>query len=107
MLDVRRIRRVSHLVLFLSFSVGAAQLGADEPQASYQRQGKGGFGPTRVFKDRITPHWFADGTKCWYRNDLKGGTKEFVLVDAMAGKRDLAFDHKKLAEALAKAAGKE
>jgi dipeptidyl aminopeptidase/acylaminoacyl peptidase len=60
-----------------------------------------------VYKDRIVPHWFADDTRFWYRNDLKGGAKEFVLVDAEAGTRAPAFDHAKLAAGLSKAAGQE
>src|SRR5205085_10282371 len=43
----------------------------------------------------------------WYRNDLPGGTKEFILVDAEAGNRREAFDHTKLAAALSKAAGQD
>jgi dipeptidyl aminopeptidase/acylaminoacyl peptidase len=60
-----------------------------------------------VYKDRITPHWFANNTRFWYRNALRGGAKEFILVDAEAGTRRPAFDHAKLAAALSKAAGKE
>ncbi|HEV3435854.1 MAG TPA: DPP IV N-terminal domain-containing protein, partial [Gemmata sp.] len=60
-----------------------------------------------VYRDKVTPHWFADDTKFWYRNDLKGGAKEFVLVDAEKGTRALAFDHAKLAASLSKAASGE
>src|SRR5947199_21472 len=60
-----------------------------------------------AFKLRITPHWFADNSRFWYRNDLAGGAKEFILVDAPAGTRQPAFDHARLAAALSKAAGKE
>src|ERR1043166_3249983 len=60
----------------------------------------------KVFKATITPHWFDNNTRFWYRNDLKGGTKEFILVDATQGTRERAFDHQRLAEALTKAAGK-
>src|SRR5262249_7132103 len=60
-----------------------------------------------VYKEKVTPHWFADGTKFWYRNDLKGGAKEFVLVDAEAGTRGAAFDHAKLAAGLSKVTGKD
>src|SRR4051812_9378313 len=58
--------------------------------------------PGRVYRDRVTPNWFAAGTKFWYRNDLKAGTKEFVLVDAAKGTRGPAFDHVKLAASLSK-----
>ncbi|MBX9585198.1 MAG: DPP IV N-terminal domain-containing protein, partial [Gemmataceae bacterium] len=63
--------------------------------------------PAGVYKDRITPHWFAGDARFWFRNDLKGGAKEFVLVDAEKGTRGPAFDHAKLATGLSKAAGKE
>ncbi|MBN9520542.1 prolyl oligopeptidase family serine peptidase [bacterium] len=63
--------------------------------------------PPRVYRDKVAPNWFAGGAKFWYRNDLKAGAKEFVLVDAVEGKRGPAFDHAKLAAGLSKAAGKE
>ena len=59
----------------------------------------------KVFKQRVSPHWFADNTKFWYRNDLAGGAREFVLVDAERGRRGPAFDHARLAAALAEATG--
>ena len=57
----------------------------------------------RVFKAKVTPHWFDKNTKFWYRNDLRSGEREFILVDAEQGTRGPAFDHEKLAAALAKA----
>ena len=60
-----------------------------------------------VYKDRIVPHWFGDNTQFWYRNDLAGKTKEFLLVDAERGVREPAFDHPRLAAALSKTAGVE
>jgi dipeptidyl aminopeptidase/acylaminoacyl peptidase len=71
-------------------------------------QQKKGFGPSgRLNKFEIAPHWFADDTKLWYRIDSRGGIREFILVDAEAGKRGPAFDHAKLAAGLSKAAGAE
>jgi dipeptidyl aminopeptidase/acylaminoacyl peptidase len=52
---------------------------------------------------RLVPHWFADNTRFWYRNDLRGGRREFIAVDAERGRREPAFDHARLAGALAKA----
>jgi len=68
-----------------------------------------GFGQanTNVFKSRITPRWFQNNTRFWYRNDLRAGTKEFIVVDAERGVRTTAFDHEKLAVSLTKAAGAE
>jgi dipeptidyl aminopeptidase/acylaminoacyl peptidase len=60
----------------------------------------------KVFKSRVAPHWFAGNARFWYRNDLAGGEREFVLVDAERGTRQPAFDHARLAAALAKATGK-
>jgi dipeptidyl aminopeptidase/acylaminoacyl peptidase len=72
------------------------------PQAAARRQP----GPRRVFKDRITPHWFAQNSRFWYRNDLRDG-KEFIVVDVARGARETAFDPTKLAASLSKAAGAE
>ena len=60
----------------------------------------------KVFKTRVTPHWFAANTRFWYRNDLAGAQREFVLVSAVAGTRQPAFDHARLSASLAKATGK-
>lgn len=72
-------------------------------------QQRRGFGPPDrgVYKARITPHWLTNNVQFWYRNDLRGDVKEFILVDADKGTRQRAFDHDKLAAALAKAGGVE
>src|SRR5687767_15815307 len=59
----------------------------------------------RVYKARITPHWFENNTRFWYRNDLPRDAQEFILVNADRGTRSLAFDHAKLAAGLSKAVG--
>ncbi|MCI0745472.1 MAG: S9 family peptidase [Verrucomicrobia subdivision 3 bacterium] len=59
----------------------------------------------RVYKARIVPHWFQNNTRFWYRNNLPGGAREFILVDAEGGVRELAFDHARLAAGLSKAVG--
>src|SRR6185436_957535 len=61
----------------------------------------------RVYKDRVTPHWFSNNTRFWYLNNLPGGEKEFILVDAPSGTRTAAFDHTKLAQSLSKSTGTE
>jgi hypothetical protein len=75
----------------------------DSPQQRrlFQRQATG------VYKAQITPHWYHDNTRFWYRNDLAGGKREFIRVDAEGGTRERAFDHEKAAAGLSKAAGKE
>ena len=61
----------------------------------------------KVFKQSVRPHWLPGHRRFWYRNDLAGGAREFVLVDAAKGERKAAFNHARLAEALGKATGKE
>ncbi|MBX6312301.1 MAG: DPP IV N-terminal domain-containing protein [Isosphaeraceae bacterium] len=60
----------------------------------------------KVVKSGVRPHWFAGNDRFWYRNDLAGGAREFLIVDAVRGERRPAFDHAKLAEALTRATGK-
>src|SRR5687768_15125622 len=100
MLDARHLRRVTHLTLIVVAWSAIPLARADESAAPQQRQGRGGPGSGLVYKARITPHWFAEGARFWYRNDLKGGTREFVMVDAEKGTKTPAFDHTKLAAAL-------
>ncbi|MBP8910210.1 MAG: prolyl oligopeptidase family serine peptidase [Phycisphaerae bacterium] len=87
-------------IVAVSIAMGATE---ESPQGRY--------GPPRrvegYYKGQITPHWFADNQRFWYRNDLTGGTKEFILVDAEQGTRQPAFDHAKLAAALSKTVGSE
>src|SRR4029077_21097065 len=73
------------------------------------QQRRGGFGqPVRgVYKSQITPHWMADKLPFWGWHDLRGGAKEFILVDAAKGSRRAAFDHRKLASALSRTANEE
>ncbi|MGE3615593.1 MAG: DPP IV N-terminal domain-containing protein [Gemmatimonadales bacterium] len=50
----------------------------------------------------VRPNWI-DGGRFWYRNALAQGA-EFILVDSDRKRRDRAFDHERLAAALARAA---
>ncbi len=75
--------------------------------AAPQRMGRGGMGDSRVLKAQVTPNWFAQNTRFWYRNLLRAGASEFILVDAEKGTRQPAFDHTKLVAALSRAAGAE
>jgi dipeptidyl-peptidase-4 len=65
--------------------------------------------PPRIYRDKIEPHWFADSTgmtnRFWYRLPLAHDEKEFVLVDAAAGKREPAFDAARVAKALSDLTG--
>src|ERR1043166_5085999 len=59
-----------------------------------------------VFRTSVKANWLPDNTRFWYRNDLRGGAKEFILVDAARATRTPAFDHQHLAVVLSKATGK-
>ncbi|MHB8522420.1 MAG: S9 family peptidase [Limisphaerales bacterium] len=60
----------------------------------------------KVYRDKVTPHWFAGNNKFWYRVDLSGERREFMLVDAAQETRAPAFDHGRLAKALSQKTGK-
>src|SRR4051812_1405539 len=42
----------------------------------------------RVYRDHVTPHWFAKNTKFWYQNELPGGLNEIIVIDAATGARE-------------------
>ncbi len=71
---------------------------AESPQTRFR-----GERESRVYKSRIAPHWFGDNIHFWYRNDLPGGKREFLVVDAIQGQRKPAFDHRRIADALEQA----
>ncbi len=76
----------------------------EELRQAYERAARAGGPRGRVYKAQLAPNWFHDNTRFWYRNDLRGGSREFVVVDAEKATRQPAFDHKKLAGSLSKAA---
>lgn len=59
-----------------------------------------------VSGDKIRPQWINGGARFWYavRNPVG---RRFVVVDPLAGTRGPAFDHARLAEALAAASGQQ
>jgi dipeptidyl aminopeptidase/acylaminoacyl peptidase len=100
------VKRHAVAGLVAGFSMLAvAVLGPQALPGSLQRGQPSADG--RVYKMQITPHWFMDNTRFWYRNALRGGDKEFILVeiDEEGATRKPAFDHGRLAASLSKAAG--
>lgn len=67
---------------------------APQQGGARRRSGRG------VYKSTVRVTWFDAGNHLWYRNELPGGRREYILVDAVKGERRLAFDHAKLAAAL-------
>jgi len=93
-----RTESSSILSILICLAVSAC-VAADDSSLPRQRQ-RGPQSRSRAYKTSIIPHWFANNTRFWYRNNLQGGTREFIIVDALRGVRERAFDHERLAEAL-------
>jgi dipeptidyl-peptidase 4 len=60
-----------------------------------------------VFRRKVAPNWAADGKRLWYRIEVAPSKFQFVIADAEAGTRELAFDNVDVAKKLADAAKKE
>jgi dipeptidyl aminopeptidase/acylaminoacyl peptidase len=60
-----------------------------------------------VYKSSIDPNWFAENSRFWYRNDLRGERSEYIVVDVETGVRRPLFDHAEVAKSLSAASGKE
>jgi hypothetical protein len=90
----------SALLGFFSISSSQAQgTQADYERASNLRRMTG----NKVFRDRVQPTWLPGGTQFWYQVRTGPESHEYVLVKAEKGERGAAFDHARLAGALAKA----
>ena len=59
-----------------------------------------------VIGDKVRPQWIDGGARFWY-GVSNGVGRRFVLVDPAAGTREPAFDHARLAAALAAASGQQ
>ncbi|MFF4433106.1 DPP IV N-terminal domain-containing protein [Streptomyces sp. NPDC001513] len=59
-----------------------------------------------VVGDKVRPQWIDGGARFWYAVS-HGAGKRFVLADPAAGTRGPAFDHARLAAALAAASGQQ
>ena len=86
-------------------SVGQAAAQTQMPAAAYARaeQRFASNANAMVLRDKITPQWIAGSDRFWYRVTTEKGS-EFIYVDPAKKVRRPAFDHVRLATALAKAA---
>ena len=98
------MRNALCLITFVVWVTAGSDRGGAAPDSPQRRPGPNA-GSAHVFKDRVTPHWFAGNACFWYCNALPGGAREFIRVDVERGVREPAFDHAKLAAALSAAAG--
>ncbi len=56
----------------------------------------------KVFRDRVEPEWFDENRQFWYKVRTGPASHEFLVVDVEKGVQRPAFNHQKLAGALAK-----
>jgi dipeptidyl aminopeptidase/acylaminoacyl peptidase len=93
----------------ISFPASAQQRTGDLPRtvtaSDYARAEKFLSANTTplVLRGAVRPTWLPED-RFWYRNTVENGS-EFVMIDAARGTRAPAFDHARLAAALAAAAG--
>ena len=45
-----------------------------------------------VLNAQVKPHWMEGGKQFWYRRQATAASFEFMLVDAVAGMRTVAFE---------------
>ena len=91
----------SHSCTVFGLILFAAVIASGQPAGTNAR--------VAVYREKVEPHWFAgtDGAtnQFWYRVETAKDRREFILVNAAEGKREPAFDHARVAEALAKLTG--
>jgi dipeptidyl aminopeptidase/acylaminoacyl peptidase len=95
MQSVMPSRIATTLAILFSLIAGSAAIAQTTTRSTSSTADAG----IEVYKASVNPHWL-DPTHFWYRNDLRSGAREFVLVDAEKGARVAAFDHAQLARAL-------
>lgn len=86
------LKRCTYLLLLIACSGTLLKAQTNEP---------------KIYRHRITPNWFDENKKFWYRLDLPQEKREFILVDAENGARRPAFDHARAAKMLGEKTGKE
>lgn len=102
----QELRYTASILLLLLCSFPA--LFAQGTRADYERAaGIRQQTQNKVFKSRVQPNWFDNNNRFWYRNDLVNGGREFIVVDAIKGRREPAFDHERMADALTKVLNKQ
>ena len=71
--------------------------------ASYQRSAMMDTTVSKkVYKSAVRPNWNPDGNSFWYRLSTGFNQFQFTMVDVLTHKKEIAFDHQKLASALNK-----
>ncbi|HVL39823.1 MAG TPA: DPP IV N-terminal domain-containing protein, partial [Fimbriimonadaceae bacterium] len=97
------MHRVWPLFLLLALATACS---AQLTEADYARAaGLAGRLSNKVYRSTVTPRWLDGGRQLWYRMQTGPESYETVLVDTRSGRRQLAFDHARLAAALGERTG--
>jgi dipeptidyl-peptidase-4 len=100
--------RSSRPFTVMLFMVLLSPAHAQGSRSDYDRANSlGPFVAGKVFRSSVKPNWITGSERFWYRNDLPGGRREFVLVDPAQATKQPAFDHARMAAGLSKALGRE
>jgi dipeptidyl-peptidase 4 len=96
------------LLVLCSLLLSCARVFAQGSLADYERAKKFLPGNLRhsIYVAEVSPHWIDKTNRFWYHKASPKGS-EFILVDAEHNTQGPAFDHEKLAAALAKATHRE
>jgi dipeptidyl aminopeptidase/acylaminoacyl peptidase len=78
------------VLLLLPLATKAQGTKEDYERANTLRQWTAG----KILNAKIEAHWVPESGEFWYRRDLPGGKKEFVLVDAEKGTREIVAEEK-------------
>ncbi|MBN1804959.1 MAG: DPP IV N-terminal domain-containing protein [Sedimentisphaerales bacterium] len=98
------ITKIIALLLMIKVNTMAGKI----TPADYERvEQLGKVFSNKVLNENINIHWLVDNKRLWYRRDITPAGAEFIIVDAEAGTREKAFDHKQMAQAFSKACGEE
>lgn len=94
--------KIGWVVVLLGTALSFPIANAQGMRADYDRAAQlSALTRDKVFKPTVRPRWLPGNQRFWYRNDLGKGSREFILVDVVAGERRAAFDHSRLAAASA------
>ncbi len=102
---MNKLKRLIRVQMFSSILLCSCPTlaNAQGTTADYQRsENFATWTKNKVFRAKVDPHWSGDGGRFWYKIDVAKGEWEFVAVDAAKGLRRPAFDHLRMAAALAK-----
>jgi len=101
------MRRLTAIVAFVTFLAAPGAVSAQGTIADYQRA----LSLRDKYNDLAVhvadaPRWIEQTNRFYYRRSVKEG-QEWMLVDGSTREKRPAFDHARLAEAVAKATGRE